>query len=151
MQSILTYCITAWGGACKTYLLKLERAQRALLKVMLNKSFTFSTDNVYEICGVLSIRKLIVSKTVLSQHSKVPYKMFNKNTFRRNNKVCELGRVNSAFAKRFQHFIGPFLYNKLNKILSIYSLNSTNCKIKLSNWLHKQSYNRIENLFDIVK
>ncbi|PZC80993.1 hypothetical protein B5X24_HaOG213647 [Helicoverpa armigera] len=31
-QSIISYCITAWGGACKSYMISLERAQRSLLK-----------------------------------------------------------------------------------------------------------------------
>lgn len=34
-QSVFTYCITSWGGAAKSHLLKLERAQRAILKVSL--------------------------------------------------------------------------------------------------------------------
>ncbi|CAG9097769.1 unnamed protein product [Plutella xylostella] len=32
-QSILSYCIPAWGGADKTAMLRLERAQRAVLKM----------------------------------------------------------------------------------------------------------------------
>ncbi|RVE47350.1 hypothetical protein evm_007949 [Chilo suppressalis] len=32
-QSLLSYCITNWGGVPKTTLLKLERAQRVILKV----------------------------------------------------------------------------------------------------------------------
>ncbi|XP_063837548.1 probable RNA-directed DNA polymerase from transposon BS isoform X1 [Ostrinia nubilalis] len=32
-QSLLTYCITSWGGAPKSSMLHLERAQRAILKI----------------------------------------------------------------------------------------------------------------------
>jgi hypothetical protein len=30
-QSVIGYCVSVWGGACKTHLLQLERAQRSLL------------------------------------------------------------------------------------------------------------------------
>ena len=41
-QSVLLYCIPIWGGAAKTKFIHLERAQRALIKLMYfkNKSHT---------------------------------------------------------------------------------------------------------------
>ena len=42
-QSVIGYCITVWGGAAKINFLRLERAQRAILKVMSRKSFRYPT------------------------------------------------------------------------------------------------------------
>jgi hypothetical protein len=42
-QSVLTCCITVWGGAIRTRLLDLERAQRSLLKVMYYQGLERST------------------------------------------------------------------------------------------------------------
>lgn len=48
VQSVLGYCVVAWGGACKKYLIRLERAQRSLLKVMTFRPFRFPTKELYE-------------------------------------------------------------------------------------------------------
>ena len=53
-QSIFTYCIVVWGGAVKTFIMRLERAQRAVLKVMLNKPLRFPTCELYGISEVLN-------------------------------------------------------------------------------------------------
>lgn len=52
-QALLTYCVTTWGGTYKTYLLHVERSQRAVIKVMLNKPFRFPTRELYSELKVL--------------------------------------------------------------------------------------------------
>ncbi|KAJ0169311.1 hypothetical protein K1T71_015195 [Dendrolimus kikuchii] len=59
--SILSYCITSWGGARKSHLIKLERAQRALLKVIKNKPFRYPTSDLYRECDILTVRQLLVN------------------------------------------------------------------------------------------
>lgn len=59
-QSTLTYCITSWGGAAKTILLPLERAQRSILKVATLRPYTFPTHELYTSCNVLTVRQLFI-------------------------------------------------------------------------------------------
>lgn len=46
-QSMIGYFLTVWGGACKSHLVKLERAQRAVLQVSRSLPFLFSTKDLY--------------------------------------------------------------------------------------------------------
>ncbi|CAH2095676.1 unnamed protein product [Euphydryas editha] len=150
-QSILSFCLLAWGGANKTNMIVIERAQRALLKVMTFKPYKFSTWELYTECEVLSVRKLFILQTILAQHKKVSYTASKKYSSRRIKNVCPALRVRTTFIKKFQCFIGPHLYNKMNKILSINSLNQYDCKHKIINWLKSLSYDEVENLFKIVR
>lgn len=148
-QSIFSYCITSWGGALKTHLLKLERAQRALLKVIINKPFRYPTSNLYTECDVLSIRKLFILHTIMSQHQKLDYST-NINS-RRNDNVCHSLYFKTFFVNKFQCYLGPKLYNKLNSIIKIYSLNNYKCKETTKNWLQTQNYDQIESIFLITR
>ncbi|XP_045496903.1 uncharacterized protein LOC123695185 [Colias croceus] len=47
-ESLLFYCLTAWGGAAKSHFIEIERAQRALLKVAIKESFRYPTALLYE-------------------------------------------------------------------------------------------------------
>ncbi|XP_059047711.1 uncharacterized protein LOC131843125 [Achroia grisella] len=58
VQSLLMYCITAWGGASKTHMISIERAQRSVLKVMLGKPFRFPTYLLHQEAAVLTVRQL---------------------------------------------------------------------------------------------
>ncbi|CAG9125730.1 unnamed protein product [Plutella xylostella] len=53
-KSILTYCIEVWGGAAQTHLMRLERAQRALLKVAYFLPVLHPTAQLYNKVQVLS-------------------------------------------------------------------------------------------------
>ncbi|KAJ8737493.1 hypothetical protein PYW08_000088 [Mythimna loreyi] len=61
-QSILSYCIVAWGVATKSHLIKLERAQRGILKVAFAKPFRYPTDRLYQDCKVLRGRAAVKKK-----------------------------------------------------------------------------------------
>ena len=142
-QSLLTYCISAWGGAPKTILLKLERAQRAVLKVSTFRPMLFPTDELYKSCGVLTVRQLFIFHTVVSQHLQTPYVIVTK---RRKDAVCQPQRCRLAFTKRFYCFLGPHLYNRLNRILKFYSFPSIILKKTVMNWLLEQNYTDTERL-----
>lgn len=149
-QSILSYCITSWGGTCKTRMIELERAQRALLKVMTFKPFRYPTKDLYANCDVLTVRQLFIKETILDQHSKLVFSDEIASA-RRKDKVCYLPPVKTSFAQRFQFFLGPSLYNKVNAIINIYPLNTKKCKEKLINWLKDQNYHDIEKMFSLTK
>lgn len=149
-QSILSYCIGVWGGAKKSHLILLERAQRALLKVMTFKSFRYPTTKLYTLCDVLTIRQLFILDTILNQHSNMIYDP-SLNTTRRMDRVCKTPTYRTSFIKKYNCFLGPFLYNKINKTLGIYLLSKHDCKMKLTVWLKTQNYEDTEKLFTILK
>lgn len=149
-QSILTYCITTWGGAGKTMLLTIERAQRAILKVSTFRPFLFPTNLLYKSCEVLTVRQLFIMGIVLKQHTALPYSTANTNK-RRKDIVCPQNTTKHAFVSKFYLYLGPLLYNRLNSKANIYSLNYTNCKRILKDALQSMSYEDTENLLTVLK
>ncbi|KAG7312982.1 hypothetical protein JYU34_000054 [Plutella xylostella] len=149
-QSVLTYCITSWGGSAKTLLLRIERAQRAVLKVSTFRPFRYPTKLLYESCKVLTVRQLFISSIVLKQHTALPYspELTNK---RRVDKDCTIKTTKHALTSRFYLFLGPILYNRLNAKLVLYPLTYTKCKNVLQKSLQEMSYEDTENLLTIVK
>lgn len=151
-QSILTYCITSWGGAPKTTMLPLERAQRAILKVAHFHPFLFPTDQLYKSCNVLTVRQLFILHVILKQHSQLSYNNSNITNKRRKDIVCSSNSTSKyMYTNRFFRFLGPFLYNKLNSELSIYSLNYFKCRKSVFNYLQSLSYDRTDNLLTVCK
>lgn len=148
-QSILTYCITSWGGAAKTILLPLERAQRAILKVATFRPFRFPTHQLYMACNVLTVRQLFILSIVLHQHTSLPFDSAPSDK-RRKDLVCTKSQTKHAFANRFYVFLGPFLYNRLNKVLSLYRVSYKKCSIMLSEYLAILNYTDTEKLLEIL-
>ena len=148
-QSIVTYCIPIWGGAAKSKFLYLERAQRALIKVMYFKPFRFPTTELYNICGLLSIRKLYILLTLLELHKTLPYDLTKLNK-RRNFDVAPYTCIRTVFAERQFSVRAPKIYNKVNKILNIYNKTTFECKNSITNWLNTLDYENTENLLAVI-
>jgi hypothetical protein len=146
-ESILSYCITVWGGACKHNLLKVERAQRAVLKVAHSKPFLFPTKNLFRLADVLSVRQLFILSVILKQHSMVKYDPSLNAGKRLKHKVCRSDiSWATAFSRRFFGFLGSFLYNKTNKELNIYHRSKYECKKITTEWLKCFDYDNTEKL-----
>lgn len=144
-QSIITYCITSWGGAAKTLLMPLEIAQRAVLKVCTFKPRLYPTNLVYEFCEVYTVRQLFIYSVLLRQHFLLK---FEPQTLvkRRSDRICLLVKYKHAFMNRFFCCLAPTLYNKVNRILNIYPLPKHILKITLFKWLQKLNYDDTECL-----
>ncbi|CAB3254900.1 unnamed protein product [Arctia plantaginis] len=152
-QSLLGYCILSWGGACKSNLIKLERAQRAVLKVSTFKPYRFPTKDLYEYCEVLTVRQLFILQIILKQHSMRKTDATSSSVLRRNLRTVKLPPADShrtSFSERFYYFLGRFIYTKINKVIDIDSGSEYQCKKKVTNWLQKLSYNDTENLIHPV-
>lgn len=143
-ESVLTYCITSWGGTHKTLFLNLEISQRALLKVIDHKPYRFPTALLYDSLKVLTVRKLFLLETIRLQHEITP---FDKNITlkRRSDIVCDQKKFNTKFSECFFPFLGPFIYNHVNKHLKMYELNNFECKHKVKIWLLTKDYDFIES------
>lgn len=142
-QSLLSYCVSVWGGAPKTTLLKLERAQRAVLKVSTFRPILFPTEELYKCCKVLTVRQLFILSAVLLQHQSTPYLNITK---RRKDLICQHYKCKYSFTKRFLCFQGPQLYNKLNRKLKFYSLPRSSLKKYLADFLLTVNYHDTECL-----
>lgn len=145
-QSIISFGILAWGGACKTVLIELEKAQRAVLKVMLGKPFRFPTDLLYKETEVLRVRQIYILKAVIATHKKlVNSKEFEDLTQKRVFRV-PVPAIKSAFANRHPAFLLPRTYNKICKIFDIKREPTSKVKRLVRAWLLCQTYSDTENL-----
>lgn len=147
-QSILTYCVTVWGGAVKSCFLPLERAQRAVLKVMTFKPFRYSTAQLYHECKLLTVRQLFVLETICRKHASLKFTIPVTNR-RRPPKICQAQRYRSALAARNYSIIGCHLYNTANEQCNIYSVTRSKCKKKVTLWLLSKSYEETEKLIKL--
>lgn len=146
-QSLLMYCIVVWGGTFKTALLRLERAQRAVLKVMLTKNYRYPTLQIYRDVQVLTVRQLFVQQVVLRRHCSLSYNpniLINK---RHKYAVCPVIPTRLALSVRHYLWLGNKLYNLINKNCNIYPRTRSQCKNIVRKFLLEQSYETTENMF----
>lgn len=121
-QSQLSYCISTWGGAPITLMLKVEAS---VLLWKLAYPYRSTTQLLKYISSVKFSRQLYIMHTVTIQHSLLTYdpKVIENRKIRiRKDIVCSKPIFNTYFAHRFICFQGCNLYNKINRILSIYWL-----------------------------
>lgn len=150
-QSILSYCIISWGGAAKSILLRAERAQRAVLKVLTKKPIFFSTTDLFSLCQVPTVRQIFILNSIVRKHSQLYYNPVHINSKRRSDKICKIEPRRTAAASRHFYFISSLLYNKINKTLNIYPLPLFKCKNKCLAWLLSLSYDDTECLLEVSK
>lgn len=146
-QSILSYCIVSWGGAPTTTLKPLEIAQRAILKISTFKPTLFPTNVLYRECETLNVRQLFILQVISIQHSLTP---FVKNNKRRKDRICTIPIINFNFCRRFLPFIGPYLYNKINSIISIHQLTHNECLSNTTTFLQNLTYEETEKLLNLL-
>ncbi|KAJ8711336.1 hypothetical protein PYW07_008578 [Mythimna separata] len=141
-QSIISYCLTVWGGTSKTTMLVVERAQRALLKVMSFKDYRYPTDLLYKESKVLSVRKLFIQLLIVSQHKIKP----DFGPRRRMDIVYKIPKCKTRFAQTFTNYLGPSIYNKISRKLKIRDLNFRECKKIIGEFLDEMDYLEVENM-----
>jgi hypothetical protein len=146
-QSLLLYCSPIWGGASKTKFLQLERAQRAVLKVMTSKPFRYPTKQLYQDTKVLTVRQLCILRTILRVHTTLSFNPSYLAGRRRKRTVCPHVTHRTVFASRQYYCLGYSLYNKINNALNIYPKNLHDCKTKLNAWLLNLTYSETEDLY----
>lgn len=150
VQSVILYCIPIWGGALKTRFLDVERAQRALIKVMYFKKQRFPTVSLYQVSNLLSVRKLYIVYTILKKHKTLAYDPCIE-TKRRKNIVTNVPITKTTFASIQFKKRSAYLYNKTNEILQFFSKTSHECKSVLIKWIKTLSYEETETLLLYVK
>lgn len=149
-QSVISYCILAWGGAATSVLILVERAQRAVLKVAIKKPRRYPTISVYKDTQVLSVRKLYLLRLSMYTHKQVISSpryshMLNQRVFKLN-----AFKVNTSFAQRFLSFLSPLIYNKIEKVCDIKKCTLSEMKRKTQNYLMVRTYDEIENMLKVI-
>lgn len=144
-QSVIGYCIVTWGGAAKTKFLRVERAQRAVLKVMMKKPYRYPTTELFSDCQVLTVRQLYVLKSTLRKHAGLPPHIANKRSY-----VPPNIQHKTSFAQHQYYILSTHIYKKINKHLNIINLNSHPLKSKVTEWLLLKDYAYTESLLTYV-
>lgn len=149
-QSVIYYCVTAWGSAPKSRMIHLERTQRTVLKVLLRLPYQHPTTALYEDTQLLSVRRLFVLQCLLRYHRKSAQPLIQS---KKRKLRCPLPISKSTFAQRHYNFIAPYLYNQIldQTNTNIAKLNSYKFKKYLIQWLLKLNYEQTENLLVIPK
>ncbi|KAJ8703937.1 hypothetical protein PYW07_013231 [Mythimna separata] len=148
-QSVLLYCIPIWGGAAKTKIINVERAQRSLIKIMYFKNKRFSTESLYQISGLLSVRKLYITQIALKIHKTLPYHR-NQKIKRRIDLVAQVPQTKTKFASRQFNKRSAQLYNKINRHVYIHNKNFRDCKKSIVDWIQPLTYEETEELLEHV-
>lgn len=145
VQSILTYCLPIWGGTYKTKFIGIERAQRAILKVILRKRKSFSTYELYKQANVLTVRQLYILQCILRVHKNLP---INTKTLEKRNRyaVIKFKTSNTVFASNQFCNSSISIYNKINRVLNLYGMTYKECKKTTTSWLKSLSYEDTEEL-----
>lgn len=144
-ECVIGYCISSWGAAAKSYMIKLERAQRVLIKVAMSLPFRYPTIDLYNRCSLLSVRKLYIFECLKIYHKKTIPDLPVRKT--RINK-CPTPHIKSTYARRHYNFTAPSLYNHLNKkIGNTKQLTAYKFKQVIKNWLGNLDYEETEKLF----
>jgi hypothetical protein len=108
-QSLLTYCIPAWGGMGKNTLLEVERAQRGILKTAASLPYRHPTLDLYKIWDVLTVRQLFITRTLLRKHNELPYDPKIYADKRRKHKIFPSLKLSTSLARRHFYYQGNFL------------------------------------------
>lgn len=145
-RSIISYGISAWGGAKKSTIIKIERVHRCILKVINFKGFRYPTTALYKEFQVLNIRQLFIQNIVLKQH--IRERPTNKST-RRSHEVYVVPACKTKFAHCFSFFLAPLLYNRVSKVKPLKDMSSYLCRKALDEFLGKLDYERTEEFIKI--
>lgn len=146
-QSLISYCISCWGGVPKTTLKPLEVAQRAILKVSSFKPLLYPTTQLYRECNVLTVRQLFIVNTILQQHRKTPYHVNHKSK-RRCDLICVVPFTKFKSIKHYFYYLGPYLYNRINREIFVYSMPYVKCKKNITRLFLTKTYDETEKYFN---
>lgn len=147
-QAIVSYGIVCWGVACKSLLIKAERAQRAILKVAYKKPVRYPTSKLYRETKVLTVRQLFILATTLRFHKIAPVNLVERSRPLRHEK-WKVATTKTEFGKRRFGYMGPFLYTRVNQTLSLLKTTRHICKQKATAWLMLQDYKDSELLLPL--
>lgn len=150
-QSVLTYCIQAWGGIATTHLISLERAQRSVIKVMLSRPIRYPTEKLYKESKLLSIRRLYINASVSATYKQMLTSNAYQNSLERRTFRAHVPAVKTSFAQRFSVYLFPHLFNKICKVCKFKNETVREVKSKTNKYLNNLNYHEVEQLLRSIR
>lgn len=151
IESRISYGILGWGGLNKTQQKRLEIIQKYFMKIIMNKTKTYSTEAIFEQLKVLDIRQIYFLKVILYQHKNIntmEYIEHQYNTRNKSNKLAKIPVCGKTIGQRGYVFLAPRLYNLLPlKIKAIKSLKVF--KNKAKRFIHSSGREKIDGFIDL--
>lgn len=152
-QSVINHGLIGWGGAAKTILDPLKRAQKSLIRVINKKPFRYPSDILFNDFKVLDIRQLYIRTVLKYYHRKDKMTSSNpeengrktRQTFRQTER-----RMNTTYGQRHYVFTASRLYNKLAIDLQPTNVSYAQFGKMVSSWLFARSRSQCEDLLHIV-
>jgi hypothetical protein len=145
-QSVITYCISVWGGAASTHMIVLERAQRSLLKVMHSKPRMFSTHTLLKESAVLSVRQLYIFRCFTIAHIHILNSPNYGKLIQRRIFLYPLPSVKTHFAKKFGLYTPLLIYRKINATCDTKTSSLREAIAVVRSWLSTLNYVTTEKL-----
>lgn len=113
VESILRYCIVAWGGAFNTTIKIVETTQNIILKIILKKERLFSTNKLYDESNILNVKLLFAYQCIMRIYTNA--ENFTQKNTRLTRSVANMEIPVQFFKKslsqRSLSFFGPKFFN----------------------------------------
>lgn len=114
--SIIRYGIIAWGGAYENALKPLKVIQKLILKIIMKKSHTYPSDQLFKECSCLSVKNNYVLESILFiskniQKFSFPTHLHNTRSVTNSNLI--INKYNKTSQQNYIDYQGPLFYNKL--------------------------------------
>lgn len=145
-QNLICYCLPVWGGAAKTVLIELERAQRSVLKVILRKKRRFPTRNIYEELEVPTVRQLFIEMASVLTHKNLTSSSILPSVLARRVYKVPVKATHTTFAQRHSGFLHPFIYNNICKACNLKNKSVREAKQAIRVFLLSLNYDQTEKL-----
>lgn len=115
VDSILRYCILAWGGLFKNILNIVQVTQNTLIKIIYKKNRRYSTEALYRESEILDVKNLYTYQclvwTFKSRNSLKTYSSYETRAV--ENESLKVPLFRKTHTQRFVFYFGPKFYNVL--------------------------------------
>ncbi|XP_017304851.1 uncharacterized protein LOC113473802 [Diaphorina citri] len=140
-QSLLQYCICAWGGAYDNTLNPLRRTQNILLRIILKKDRLFHTNTLYELFDVFPLTDLYFYKLTLYSIKREHLWPVNDNPYqtRRTGQIQTI-RIHKSLTCRHFSYLGRKFYCTIPLELKMLKDRPLILKYKTKEWLKTQNF-----------
>lgn len=136
VESILSYCITIWGGLFNNVLRNLQVVQNTILKVIFKKPRLHATSALYAESRLLDIRNIYTYNCLLWLYNNKDYarveNIYMTRTMANQHIIVPL--VKRAHLQRFVFYLVPHFYNLIPQELKTIG-NKNKYKRKLKSYL----------------
>lgn len=125
VESIIRYGIIVWGGAYENALKPVKVIQKFILKIIMKKSLTYPSDQLFKECQCLNIKNIYVLESIIFVYKNI--KTYNLPTHVHNtrsvaNSNLLIMKYDRTHQLNYIDYLGPLFYNKLP--LSIKNINN---------------------------